>query len=63
MRQGAAIGILDAHIENAAPTVRRVLPDHEPLVLPIWLLARRELTISRRVRRVYHFLAEELSQG
>ena len=34
VRQGAAIGILDAHIGDADPIVRRVLPDLEPLVFP-----------------------------
>ena len=63
VRQGAAIGILDAHIGNADPVVRRVLPDLEPLVFPIWLVSHRELTTSRRIRRVYDFLAEELTRG
>ncbi|WP_417812386.1 LysR family transcriptional regulator [Thalassospira alkalitolerans] len=60
VRQGAAIGILDAFIGDADPLVRRVLPDLEPLVFPIWLVSHRELTTSRRIRRVYDFLAEEL---
>jgi DNA-binding transcriptional LysR family regulator len=60
VRQGAAIGILDAYIGDADPIVRRVLPDLEPLVFPIWLVAHRELTTSRRIRMVYDFLAEEL---
>lgn len=60
VRQGVAIGILDAHIGDADPIVRRVLPDLEPLVFPIWLVAHRELSTSRRIRRVYDFLGEEL---
>tara|TARA_B110000503_G_C7063725_1_gene377809 strand:- start:113 stop:1015 length:903 start_codon:yes stop_codon:yes gene_type:complete len=60
VRQGAAIGILDAYIGDADPIVRRVLPDLEPLVFPIWLVSHRELTTSRRIRRVYDYLAEEL---
>tara|TARA_R110002051_G_scaffold36609_2_gene79290 strand:+ start:5812 stop:6702 length:891 start_codon:yes stop_codon:yes gene_type:complete len=63
VRQGAAIGILDAHIGDADPVVRRVLPDLEPLVFPIWLVSHRELTTSRRIRRVYDFLAEELRRS
>ncbi|PVH28806.1 LysR family transcriptional regulator [Pararhodobacter oceanensis] len=62
VRQGAAIGVLDAHIGDADPLVRRVLPDLEPLVFPIWLVAHRELTTSRRIRRVYEFLAEGLKR-
>lgn len=63
VRQGAAIGILDAHIGDSDPAVRRVLPDLEPLVFPIWLVSHRQLTTSRRIRRVYDFLAEELHRG
>jgi DNA-binding transcriptional LysR family regulator len=63
VRQGAAIGILDAHIGDADPVVRRVLPDLEPLVFPIWLVSHRELATNRRIRMVYDFLAEELRRG
>jgi DNA-binding transcriptional LysR family regulator len=63
VRQGVAIGILDAHIGDADPTVHRVLPDLEPLVFPIWLVAHRELSTSRRIRMVYDFLAKELRRG
>lgn len=60
VRQGVAIGILDAHIGDADPSVRRVLPELDPLVFPIWLVAHRELTTSPRIRMVYDFLAREL---
>ena len=63
VRQGVAIGILDAHIGDADPTVRRVLTDFQPFIFPIWLVSHRELTTSRRIRRVYDYLAEELHRG
>ena len=63
VRQGVAIGILDAHIGDADPIVRRVLPDFQPFIFPIWLVSHRELTTSRRIRRVFDFLAEELHRG
>ncbi len=63
VRQGAAIGILDAYIGDADPTVARVLPDMEPLAFPIWLVAHRELATNRRIRMVYDFLAKELKRG
>lgn len=63
VRQGVAIGILDAHIGDADPIVRRVLPNFQPLIFPIWLVSHRELTTSRRIRRVYDYLAEELHRG
>lgn len=63
VRQGAAIGFLDAHIGDADTSVRRVLPDLEPLVFPIWLVSHRELNTSRRIRMVYDFLATELQRS
>lgn len=63
VRQGAAIGFLDAQIGDADPIVRRVLPDLEPLTFPIWLVSHRELNTSRRIRMVYDFLATELQRG
>jgi DNA-binding transcriptional LysR family regulator len=63
VRQGAAIGVLDAHIGDEDPSVRQVLPNLESLSFPIWLVAHRELTTSRRIRMVYDFLAEELRRG
>ena len=63
VRQGVAIGILDAYIGDVDPVVRRVLPDLEPLVFPIWLVSHRELATNRRIRMVYDFLAEELKRG
>lgn len=62
VKQGAGIGILDAQIGDSEPCVERVLPDLEPLRFPIWLVAHRELTTSRRIRRVYDFLVEELQR-
>ncbi len=60
VRQGAAIGVLDAQIGDADSHVSRVLPDMPPLTFPIWLVAHRELSTSRRIRLVYDFLAAEL---
>lgn len=60
VRQGLGIGILDARIGDADPAVVQVLPDLEPLVFPIWLVAHRELSTSRRMRLVFDLLAAEL---
>ena len=38
----------------------RVLADQAPFEAGIWLVAHRELKTSRRIRRVYEFLAEGL---
>lgn len=61
VKRGIGIGILDGNIGDAEPMVRRVLPDLEPLIFPIWLVAHRELNTSRRIRMVFDLLANELA--
>lgn len=61
VKHGLGIGILDGNIGDAEPLVRRVLPDLEPIMFPIWLVAHRELNTSRRVRVVFDLLARELA--
>jgi DNA-binding transcriptional LysR family regulator len=60
VKRGIGIGIQDGNIGDAEPAVRRVLPDLEPLMFPIWLVSHRELNTSRRVRVVFDLLVEEL---
>ncbi len=60
VRQGAAIGVLDAFIGDSDPLVARVLPDLPTLPFPIWLVAHRELTTNPRIRMVYDYLADAL---
>ena len=61
VKAGVGIGILDGNIGDAEPLVERVLPDLEPLMFPIWLVAHRELNTSRRIRMVFDLLAKELA--
>ncbi len=60
VKQGIGIGVLDGNIGDAEPSVRRVLPDLDPLIFPIWLVAHREVNTSRRIRMVFDLLASEL---
>jgi len=60
VKAGLGIGILDGNIGDAEPAVVRVLPELEPLMFPIWLVAHRELHTSRRIRMVFDLLADEL---
>lgn len=62
VKQGLGIGVMDGTIGDAEPLVQRALPDLEPLMFTIWLVAHRELHTSRRVRVVFDLLVEELSR-
>ena len=63
VKQGVGIGILDGNIGDTEPLVERVLPDLEPLMFPIWLVAHRELNTSRRIRMVFDLLASSLAEN
>lgn len=63
VKQGVGIGFMIEQIGDAEQRVERVLPDQPPFVAEIWLVAHRELQTSRRIRRVYDFLSEELAPG
>jgi len=63
VKHGLGIGILDGNIGDAEPLVRRALPDFQPFMFPIWLVAHRELNTSRRVRVVFDLLAAELAKA
>jgi len=61
VKQGIGIGVLDAAIGDKEPSVKRVLNDFTAIKFPVWLVAHRELKTSRRIRRVFDYLARELS--
>jgi DNA-binding transcriptional LysR family regulator len=58
--KGFGIGFAQADIADSHPSIVQLFPDIIFAQLPIWLTSHAELRTSRRVRRVYDFLAEEL---
>ncbi|HEV7718295.1 MAG TPA: LysR family transcriptional regulator [Arsenicitalea sp.] len=62
VKHGLGIGVLDGNIGDREPLVRRALPDLEPLMFPIWLVAHREVNTSRRIRTVFDLIANELTE-
>ena len=62
VKHGLGIGIQDGVVGDREPSVRRVLPDLEPLVFSMWLVTHRDVNTSRRVRVVYDLLAQELAR-
>lgn len=62
VKHGLGIGVMAGDIGDREPLVTRVLPDLEPLSIPVWLVAHREVHTSRRVRLVYDLMAKELTR-
>ena len=62
VKQGIGIGVLDSLIGDAEPMVERALPDLDPLIFPIWLVAHRDVATSRRIRTVFDLLKSELTR-
>ncbi len=58
VRQGLGITIFTRDVGTLNPDLERVLPDLEPIVVPVWLVTHRELHTSRRIRLVFDMLAE-----
>lgn len=62
VKHGLGIGVMAGDIGDREPLVTRVLPNLEPLSIPVWLVAHREVHTSRRVRLVYDLMAKELTR-
>ncbi len=60
-KHGLGIGVMVTEVGDAESAVERVLPQADPFVTEIWLVAHRELRTNRRVRTVFNFLVAELS--
>lgn len=60
VRRGLGVGVMADRVAELSSDVTLVFPDVPPLTFPTWLVAHRELHTSRRVRRVFDFLADRL---
>ena len=58
VRQGLGISLLTRDIAALTPGLEPVLPELDPIPVPIWLVTHRELHTSRRIRLVFDLLAE-----
>ncbi len=61
VKRGVGIGGITSQIGDAEPLVCRVVPEMDPIMVPMWLVAHRELNKSKRVRTVFDFLVAALS--
>lgn len=62
VKHGLGIGVMSEDIGDQEPQVQRVMPQIDPLIVPVWLVAHRELHTSRRVRYVFDLMAVELAR-
>ena len=62
VKAGLGIGVMPIDVGDATPGVERILPDLDPVPYEQWLVVHRELRTSRRIRRVFDFLAERLGR-
>lgn len=60
VREGLGIGVAFGENEEMMPDLVPVLPDLDPIVVPVWLVTHRELHTSRRIRLVFDLLADNL---
>jgi len=63
VRQGLGIGAMVKENAEVTPGLECVLPDLDPIPIPIWLVTHRELHTSRRIRLVFDFLADALARA
>lgn len=61
VKRGLGIALLPDQLAAAEPKFQQVLPDVQPFEAPLWLVVHKELRTSRRVRVVFDFLVDELS--
>ncbi len=61
VKQGLGISITTEDLAEITPGMECVLPDFDPIPIPIWLTTHRELHTSRRIRLVFDLLAEALA--
>ena len=63
VRLGLGIGFVADYLAKTDRSVKRVLPNFQIPDLPIWLTTHREIHGNPRIRRVYDFLATELTSN
>lgn len=60
VKQGLGIGLMVKEVGDRTAGVECILPDLDPITVPIWLVTHRELHTSRRIRLVFDLLAASL---
>ena len=63
VKQHMGIGLMPLEVGDNDPDVQRAIPDLEELRVDCWLVAHRELRHNRRIRVIFDFLAQQLSDS
>jgi DNA-binding transcriptional LysR family regulator len=59
---GITLGMMMEVIGDKEPLVERVMQDSEFILIPIWLVAHKQLRTSKRIRAVYDVLSDSLAE-
>jgi DNA-binding transcriptional LysR family regulator len=60
-QSGLGILPIDVQIARASPDMQVVLPNHRPILFPVWLVTHEDLHTSPRIRLVFDVLADVLA--
>ena len=63
VRSGVGIGFVADYLARTDPGVVRLLPMLKIPAIPVWLAVHREIRTSKRIRAVYDFLGDNISQA
>lgn len=61
VKRGLGMTLMWRGVADRTPEVEQVLPELEPVPVPIWLVTHRELRTSPRIRLVFDVLAQALA--
>ena len=59
---GIGLGVHDCVLADSEPTLQRIMPEHFNHAMEIWLVTHSDMRRSARIRAVYDFLADALSE-
>lgn len=62
VKQGMGIGAMADIVGDTEQSLRKVLPELDPIFTSVWLVSHSELRTNRRIRFVFDFLAQEMSR-
>lgn len=62
VKRGMGVAVMLREVAERTPGVVNLLPDMEPIPVPIWLITHQELQSSPRIRLVQTIMAEELAR-